>query len=471
MLGERTNRFKASFCRKDTSVATKIAASPQPRRMTEGSIAKSLLLFAVPLILGNLLQQLYNTADSIIVGNFVGANALAAVGSSGSPIYLLIGFSQGVAVGAGVVVAQYLGAKDRADTQLAVHTALAISVVMGLILTIGGVACGRVLLEWMNTPAEVLEDAVTYIRIYFGGVLFSVVYNMIAGILNAAGNSRRSLVYLAYASLTNILLDLVFIVGLKMGVAGAAIATDISQLVSCLLSLRFLLRVEDDYRVRLRDIRLHGRMALRIIRVGLPTGIQNMVISFSNVLVQASVNSYGAAAMAGFAAYMKVDGFNILPVSSISMAATTFVGQNYGAGRLDRVRKSVWVTVALGVCYTLTTGALLLLGQDPIMRLFTTDEAVIAFGCSAMRWFCPFYFLLSILHGLAGAVRGTGASVPPMVVLLVSLCLFRILWIQWILPLFGTYEGVMMVYPVSWALGAVLMILYTWKGRWMEYHT
>ena len=471
MLGRRTNIFKASFCRKDTSVATKIAASPQPRRMTEGSIAKSLLLFAVPLILGNLLQQLYNTADSIIVGNFVGANALAAVGSSGSPIYLLIGFSQGVAVGAGVVVAQYLGAKDRVDTQLAVHTALAISVVMGLILTIGGVACGRVLLEWMNTPAEVLEDAVTYIRIYFGGVLFSVVYNMIAGILNAAGNSRRSLVYLAYASLTNILLDLVFIVGLKMGVAGAAIATDISQLVSCLLSLRFLLRVEDDYRVRLRDIRLHGRMALRIIRVGLPTGIQNMVISFSNVLVQASVNSYGAAAMAGFAAYMKVDGFNILPVSSISMAATTFVGQNYGAGRLDRVRKSVWVTVALGVCYTLTTGALLLLGQDPIMRLFTTDEAVIAFGCSAMRWFCPFYFLLSILHGLAGAVRGTGASVPPMVVLLVSLCLFRILWIQWILPLFGTYEGVMMVYPVSWALGVVLMILYTWKGRWMEYHT
>ena len=471
MLGKRTNIFKASFCRKDTSVATKIAASPQPRRMTEGSIAKSLLLFAVPLILGNLLQQLYNTADSIIVGNFVGANALAAVGSSGSPIYLLIGFSQGVAVGAGVVVAQYLGAKDRVDTQLAVHTALAISVVMGLILTIGGVACGRVLLEWMNTPAEVLEDAVTYIRIYFGGVLFSVVYNMIAGILNAAGNSRRSLVYLAYASLTNILLDLVFIVGLKMGVAGAAIATDISQLVSCLLSLRFLLRVEDDYRVRLRDIRLHGRMALRIILVGLPTGIQNMVISFSNVLVQASVNSYGAAAMAGFAAYMKVDGFNILPVSSISMAATTFVGQNYGAGRLDRVRKSVWVTVALGVCYTLTTGALLLLGQDPIMRLFTTDEAVIAFGCSAMRWFCPFYFLLSILHGLAGAVRGTGASVPPMVVLLVSLCLFRILWIQWILPLFGTYEGVMMVYPVSWALGAVLMILYTWKGRWMEYHT
>ena len=407
--------------------------------MTEGSIVKSLLLFALPLIFGNLLQQMYNTADSIIVGNFVGSNALAAVGSSGSPIYLLIGFSQGIAVGAGVVV--------------------------------GGGACGRALLVAMNTPAEVLADAVTYIRIYFGGVLFSVVYNMTAGILNAAGNSRRSLVYLAWASVTNIVLDFVFIVGLRMGVAGAAIATDLSQLVSCVLSLRFLMKSEDACRVELSAIRLHRKMAGRIIRVGLPTGIQNMVISFSNVLVQASVNSYGAAAMAGFAAYMKIDGFNILPVSSISMAATTFVGQNYGAGRLDRVKRSVWVTLAIGVIYTLCTGAALLAGQDAILHLFTADEAVVTYGKLAMRWFCPFYFLLSILHGLAGAVRGTGASIPPMVVLLVSLCLFRVVWIQFLLPFFSGIEGVFILYPVSWGLGAVLMILYAWKGKWMEYHT
>ena len=438
--------------------------------MTEGSIVKSLLLFALPLIFGNLLQQMYNTADSIIVGNFVGSNALAAVGSSGSPIYLLIGFSQGLAVGAGVVVSQYLGAGDHKETREAVHTALAIAVVMGLLLTVGGVAYGRALLVAMNTPAEVLADAVTYIRIYFGGVLFSVVYNMTAGILNAAGNSRRSLVYLAWASVTNIVLDLVFIVGLRMGVAGAAIATDLSQLVSCVLSLRFLMKSEDACRVELSAIRLHRKMAGRIIRVGLPTGIQNMVISFSNVLVQASVNSYGAAAMAGFAAYMKIDGFNILPVSSISMAATTFVGQNYGAGRLDRVKKGTWVTLAVGVVYTLATGALLLLGQDAIMHLFTNDETVVFFGEAAMHWFCPFYFLLSILHGLAGAVRGTGASIPPMVVLLVSLCLFRIVWIQWVLPLFSGIEGVFILYPVSWALGAWLMILYAWKGKWMEYH-
>ena len=451
-------------------MANTVETPSQNNLMTEGSIVKSLLLFALPLIFGNLLQQMYNTADSIIVGNFVGANALAAVGSSGSPIYLLIGFSQGLAVGAGVVVSQFLGAKDHREAQEAVHTSLAIAVIMGLLLTVGGIACGRALLVAMNTPAEVLGDAVTYIRIYFGGVLFSVVYNMTAGILNAAGNSRRSLIYLAWASVTNIVLDLVFIVIFRMGVAGAAIATDISQLVSCVLSLRFLIKSTDDCRVIPRAIRLHKKMAARIIRVGLPTGIQNMVISFSNVLVQASVNSYGAAAMAGFAAYMKIDGFNILPVSSISMAATTFVGQNYGAGRLDRVKKGTWVTLAMGLVYTLATGALLLLGQDAIMHLFTNDETVVFFGEAAMHWFCPFYFLLSILHGLAGAVRGTGASVPPMVVLLVSLCLFRIVWIQWVLPLFSGIEGVFILYPVSWALGAGLMILYAWKGKWMEYH-
>ena len=439
------------------------------RLMTEGSIWKSILLFSVPLILGNMLQQLYNTADSIIVGNFVGSNALAAVGSSGSPIFLLIGFSQGIAVGAGVVVSQFLGARDREGAHTAVHTSLALSVILGAILTVCGIAVSRALLTAMNTPAEVLEDAVIYIRLYFGGVLFSVVYNMAAGILNAAGNSKRSLLYLGVASITNIVLDLVLIAGCKMGVAGAAIATDISQLVSCVLSLRFLTRVKADYRVTLRNIRPHRKMAGRIVRIGLPTGIQNMVISFSNVLVQSSVNGYGAAAMAGFAAYMKVDGFNILPVMSFSMAATTFVGQNFGAGRLDRVKRGMGVTVAMSVGYTLCTGALLLLFRYQILYLFTSDETVVAYGISAMKYFCPFYFLLAILHGMAGAVRGTGKSVPPMVVLLLSLCLFRVAWIQFILPFFHSIEGVFILYPVSWGLGAVLMALYAWRANWMEH--
>ena len=449
-------------------MANAVETPSQNNLMTEGSIVKSLLLFALPLIFGNLLQQLYNTADSIIVGNFVGANALAAVGSSSSPIYLLIGFSQGLAVGAGVVVSQFLGAKDHREAQEAVHTSLAIAVIMGLLLTVGGIACGRALLVAMNTPAEVLGDAVTYIRIYFGGVLFSVVYNMAAGILNAAGNSKRSLLYLGVASITNIVLDLVLIAGCRMGVAGAAIATDISQLVSCVLSLRFLMRVEDDYRVTAKEVRVHKKMAVRIIKVGLPTGIQNMVISLSNVLVQVSVNGYGAAAMAGFAAYMKVDGFNILPVLSFGMAATTFVGQNFGAGKIDRVKKGTFVTLGMCIVYTILTGILLLAFQDPIMHLFTGDETVIAYGKICMLYFCPFYWMLGILQGLAGTVRGTGKSVPPMVVLLISLCLFRIAWIQFALPLFAGIEGVLLVYPVSWAVGAVLMVLYAWKGKWMQ---
>lgn len=438
------------------------------RLMTEGSIWKNILLFSVPLILGNLLQQLYNTADSIIVGNFVGSNALAAVGSSGSPIFLLIGFSQGIAVGAGVVVAQYLGAKDRKEAQEAVHTSLALAAILGLILTVGGIFISRSLLMAMDTPAEVLEDAVTYMQIYFGGVLFSVVYNMAAGILNAAGNSQRSLLYLGIASGTNILLDLVLIAGLKMGVAGAAIATDVSQLVSCVLSLGFLMRVNDDYRVTAKEIKVHKKMAARIIKVGLPTGIQNMVISLSNILVQAGVNGYGATAMAGFAAYMKVDGFNILPIMSFSMAATTFVGQNFGAGKIDRVKKGTFVTLGMCIVYTILTGILLLVFQDSIMHLFTGDETVIAYGKICMLYFCPFYWMLGILQGLAGTVRGTGKSVPPMVVLLISLCLFRIVWIQFALPLFAGIEGVLLVYPVSWAVGAVLMVLYAWKGKWMQ---
>ena len=443
------------------------ATENKSKLMTEGSIWKNILLFSVPLILGNLLQQLYNTADSIIVGNFVGSNALAAVGSSGSPIFLLIGFSQGIAVGAGVVVSQFLGARDRQGAHISVHTSLALATILGAVLTVGGIAISRSLLTAMNTPAEVLEDAVTYMQLYFGGVLFSVVYNMAAGILNAAGNSRRSLLYLGCASGTNILLDLILIAGLKMGVAGAAIATDISQLVSCVLSLRFLMRVDADYRVTAREVRVDRKMAAKIIRVGLPTGIQNMVISLSNILVQASVNGYGAAAMAGFAAYMKVDGFNILPIMSFSMAATTFVGQNFGAGQIDRVKKALWVTMALSFVYTVITGTLLLLAQDPIMHLFTGDETVVAFGRQAMHYFCPFYWLLGILHGLAGTVRGTGKSVPPMVVLLVSLCLFRIVWIRFALSAFQGIDGVFILYPVSWALGAVLMILYTWRGNWL----
>lgn len=435
--------------------------------MTEGSVVKNILFFSVPLILGNLLQQLYNTVDSIIVGNYVGSNALAAIGSSTSLVYLLIAFSQGGSVGAGVVISQRLGQKNKEGVQTSVHTALALTVILGIILTVGGILFSKEILLWMNTPEEVLTDAVTYLRLYSAGMVFNVVYNMAAGILNAAGNSKRSLGYLAIASVTNLILDLVFIVGMKTGIAGAAIATNIGQIVSCVLAIWFLVRTQTDYKVCLSKIKIHKATAGLIIKIGLPTGFQNMVISLSNILVQSSVNSFGANAMAGFGAYMKVDGFNVLPVTSFGMAATTFVGQNFGAGKLERVKRGMWITLGIGMIYTITTGILLLTFSETIMQLFSHDPAVIAYGRQAMRFFCPFYWVLSILHALSGTVRGTGKSMPPMIVLLISLCLFRVLWVQFVMPNIASIEGIFMLYPISWTIGSGLMILYTWKGQWL----
>ena len=289
------------------------------------------------------MQQMYNTVDSMIVGNFVGSNALAAVGSGTAIINLLISFSQGAAVGAGIVVANYYGAKNEKQVQNAVHTSLGISLVLGFILSVLGVCFTKQLLIWMNTPAEVMADSISYMRLYSAGLIFNIFYNMAAGILNAVGNSRRSLIYLGAASITNIVLDLVLLAGFHMGVEGAAIATDISQAVSGILALGFLMKVSDSYRVNIRKIGLQKKMASSIIRIGLPAGIQNMVISFSNVLVQASVNGFGAAVMAGFGVYMKIDGFNILPVMSFSMAVTTFIGQNLGAGKIDRIKEGRWL--------------------------------------------------------------------------------------------------------------------------------
>ena len=435
--------------------------------MTEGNIWKLLIIFSIPLILGNLLQQMYNTADSIIVGNFVGSNGLAAVGSGTALINLIIAFSQGAAVGAGVIVSQNLCARDKQKTKLAVHTAMCIAIILGVILSAIGVIFSRDLLVWMKTPKSVLKVSVLYLQIYCGGLIFNVIYNMATGILNAAGNSKRPLIYLAIASVTNIILDLVFIKALKWGVKGAAIATDISQALSCVLAVGYLLRVNSDYKLIIKELKIHGNTAKQIIRVGLPTAIQNMVISFSNVLVQSSVNSYGATAMAGYAAYLKIDGFNILPVLSISMAVTTFTGQNVGAKKPDRIKKCMWNALIMGVVYTVIIGVVILLTSHTVLGLFTKDNEVITYGQLAMKYFCPFYFLLSILNILAGTVRGAGKGVPPMLILLFSMCIFRILWIKIALPFYSTIDGVFILYPISWFVGMVLMVIYTKFGKWL----
>lgn len=437
--------------------------------MTEGSIWKKILFFSIPLILGNLFQQLYNTVDSIIVGNYIGSEALAAVGSSGSLINLLIGFCIGASAGAGVVIAQFYGAQDKEGVRKAVHTTIAIAIAAGAILTIVGIVTTPLLLKAMGTPKEVFDQASIYLKVYFGGILFSVVYNMSAGILNAVGNSKRSLVYLMIAATSNIFLDLLFVVVFKMGIVGAAIATDISQLSSCIFIILFLVRSEDVYRVKLKDIRCYDNLLGKILKIGLPTGVQNIVISLSNVIVQSSVNSFGAVAMAGFAAYIKVDGFNILPVLSFSMAATTFVGQNVGAGRLDRVKKGMYVSVAMGIIYTVCTGILLLAFAPQVIGVFTQNGKVVEYGVYIMRFFCPFYWMLGILHILAGTIRGTGKTMQAMVVFLFSLCIFRVLWIWGAMSVSHKIGGVMLGYPLSWLVGLVMILIYVWKGNWMPY--
>lgn len=435
--------------------------------MTEGSIVKKLLLFSIPLILGNLLQQTYNTVDSIIVGNYVGSNALAAVGSSAMLIYLLIGFSQGIAVGAGVIISQAIGAKDNKKINLSVHTAIMIAILLGLFLSVIGFIFTPQLLKWMKTPPEIMAESIEYLRLFSLGLVFSIVYNMEAGILNAVGNSKRSLLYLGIASVTNIFLDLLFVRGFNMGIKGVAIATNISQFMSCILALIFLLRVNDTYRVYLRKIKIHKKIAFNIIKVGFPTGIQSTVISFSNVLIQTSINVFGPSIIAGFGIYLKIDGFNILPVLSLSMASTTFTGQNYGARKRDRVKRGMWLTLSMSIVYTIITGILILLFSRPLVSLFTKEEKIIEASIYAMKYFCPFYSLLAMLHSLAGTVRGTGKTIPPMLVLLFSMCIFRIFWIRFILPLDNTVGNILILYPITWGIGLTLMALYTWKAKWL----
>lgn len=435
--------------------------------MTEGAIWKKILFFSIPLILGNLFQQLYNTVDSIIVGNYIGSNALAAVGSGGSFINLLIGFCVGASAGAGVVISQAYGAQDEERLHKAVHTTVAIAMTAGIVVSIAGVILAPVVHNLMGTPVEVYDDAVTYLRVYFGGMFFSVVYNMTAGILNAVGNSRRSLIYLMIAAFSNIFLDLFFVIVLKMGVVGVALATDISQLLSCVFIIGYLLKTNEVYKLRIREIRFYDNLVSKIIKIGLPTGVQNIVIALSNVIIQSGINSFGAVVMAGFTSYVKIDGFNFLPVMSFSMAATTFTGQNIGAGKLDRVKKGMKVSLAMGMGYAMATGALLFMLAPQAMGIFTQEPEVVECGVYLMKFFCPFYWILSFIHIMAGTIRGTGKTLPPMVIILFSLCLFRIVWIATAVPVIGELYGLIMVYPLSFVVGATLMILYAKFGKWM----
>jgi putative MATE family efflux protein len=435
--------------------------------MTEGVIWKQLLAFSMPLLIGNLFQQLYNTADSIVVGNFVGSDALAAVGSSNSLINLIIGMSMGIGTGAGVIISQYYGAKEDQKLHWAVHTSIALSLVGGILLTILGVILTPVLLIWMGTPTEVLPSAISFLRIFFLGSVFNLLYNMGAGILRAVGDSKRPLYYLCVSSVVNIVLDLVFVVGFHMGTAGAGFATVIAQAVSSVLVVMALMRTKESHRLILSMIRIDKRMMKRILKLGIPSGIQQSIISLSNVVVQANVNSYGAAAMAGFGAYSKIDGFAMLPLQSFCMAATTFTGQNIGAGKWKRVKQGMVQGIIISFIYTILISIILFLDAERILAIFSPDKSVIAYGNSTMLILLPFYWTLAIHQILMGSIRGSGRTVVSMLIGVGNMCILRMIYINLLVPFFPSFEAVMWCYPITWLTTMIMDLIYSLKAKWI----
>ena len=397
--------------------------------MTEGSIEKHLISFAVPLFLGNLFQQLYNTADSLIVGNFLGSEALASVSSSSNLIFLMIGFFNGIAVGAGVVIARAFGAGDKKALHTAIHTTIAFGLVAGVVLTLLGVLLAPQILVWMGTPESILAGSVSYFRIYFLGSVPFVLYNICVGILQSVGDSRHPLYYLMVSSVVNILLDLLFVAGFKMGVGSAAAATAISQLVSAALCFVRLCRTDDVYRVTLRDIRFDIPMLGKIIRNGLPAGCQNSIIAFANVIVQTNINAFGEIAVAGQGVYAKIEGFGFLPITCFAMALTTFISQNLGAGEYDRAKKGARFGILCSMAIAEIIGLAIFLGAPFLMWLFDRNPDVIASGVGRAQADCLFYFLLAFSHCIAGIMRGAGKASVPMVVMLISWCVIRVAYI------------------------------------------
>ena len=435
--------------------------------MTEGVIWKEILLFSIPLLLGNLFQQLYNAVDSVVVGNYIGAQALAAVGSSAPVINLLVSFFMGLAVGAGVIISRYFGARKKEELHIAVHTSLALTFAAGLVMTLIGVLISPYVLQWVGTPSDVMESSVLYLRIYFLGILSVMVYNMGSGILRAVGDSRNPLYFLIVSSVTNIILDMLFVIVFHMGIAGVGWATLIAQTISAVLTMLLLMRTKEEYQVKLKHIRFHEHMLYEIVRLGLPSGLQNAIVSFSNVIVQSNINAFGSLAMAGCGSYTKIDGFAILPVMSYSMALTTFTGQNMGAKKYDRVKQGAKTGILMSVITIVCISALLLMLGPNVLAIFSSDPTVINYGLYMMHVLAPGYIFLAISHAFNGIIRGAGITTVPMIVMVTCWCGLRMAWILTSVPLFHDIGVVFMGWPLTWIASALWLFLYYRKGKWM----
>ena len=436
--------------------------------LTEGPIFKALVLFALPVFLGQVFQQLYNAFDSWCVGYFISDTAMAAVSSSGNLIFLMVSFFNGLAMGAGVVIARHFGAKSYDAMSNTIHTAIAFGLCTGTALTIAGVTLTPTILGWMGTPEDVLPQSISYFRFYFCGAIFTVMYNIFVGIHHAVGDSRHPLYYLIFSTFVNICLDLLFVGALRMGVGAAAMATTISQGVSALLCCLHLTGVDAPYKLYLRKIRFHKQSLLDIIRFGLPSAVQNSVIALANVVVQTNINSFGSAAMAGCGAYSKLEGFAFLPVTCFSQALSTFTGQNLGAKRHDRVKKGVGFGILCSMLMAEAVGVLSYIFAPQLIGLFADAQETIDFGTAHMRTICLFYCLLAFSHCIAGIMRGAGKATVPMFTMLICWCLIRVTYITLAVQYIPKLTTVSWAYPITWTLSSIVFLTYFLKADWIH---
>lgn len=438
------------------------------RQITDGVIWKQLLSYFFPILLGTFFQQMYNTVDTIIVGRFVGTQALAAVGATSPLISLVTGFFVGMSTGATVLLSQFYGAGDRAGVSKALHSGIALALLMGALITLLGFSCGKQLLLWMNTPESCMADSLLYARIYFVGAIASTVYNMGAGVLRAMGDSKRPTVFLMITCALNIVGDLLFVLVLRMGISGVAVATVFSQTVSAVLVLLTLAKLPDGMHFGIRKLSLNGKLLGRILAVGIPAGLQMTMFDLAGVLIQSGVNSFGDVTVAAWTAYCKTDFLTWMISGAFGVSITTFVGQNFGAGKLDRVKRSVWVCMGMSMALVGLLSVAELISRQYILGIYTTDAEVIRLGAYLMLFTVPFNFLFMPVEIFAGTMRGTGYSVAPMVVMGLCVCLYRVVWVLTIVAKWHYIELLAICYPISWGLASVVLYIIYLRGSWLR---
>lgn len=437
------------------------------QQITEGVIWKQLLIFFFPILMGTFFQQMYNTVDTIIVGRLVGTEALAAVGATGPLVSMVNGFFIGVSSGATVVLSQAYGAGDRKGVSDSIHTGVALSLLLGVMLTAIGICLGGRVMGWMGTPENCMADATTYLRIYFAGSIGTVVYNMGAGILRAMGDSKRPMLFLMVTCILNVVLDLLFVAVLHMGVAGAALATVLSQMISAVLPIVVLLRQKED-RLELRKLRIERSLLGRILRIGIPAGLQFVTFDFSNVLIQSGINSFGDITMAAWTAYGKTDALVWMISGAFGVSITTFVGQNFGAQKYSRIRQGAWTCLALSIAMVCALNVTLLLFRSQILGIYTDNPEVIAVGSMVMLSIMPYEFLFMPIEVFAGTMRGVGNSLMPTLITGSCVCLFRVVWLMTAVRHWHSLKTLTLSYPLSWALAAAVFLAAYFKGNWLR---